>query len=194
MADLDGDGTPEVLLVDKRAKKLLVLSRGPQGAYRQVDEHDIGDFQFRGIEVADADGDGNPDAVLYGQDRFGILYGGAKDPEWDEAGFYESDARDAHLVLVTAGSFFGGATHAVVVDARNNTVEILSLAPKAGGEGIAIRRSARFKVFEAKSFRGRREAPTENEPREAAIADVTGDGKTDLILLCHDRLLVYPRE
>jgi hypothetical protein len=27
----------------------------------------------------------------------------------------------------------------------------------------------------------------------AVIADVTGDGANDLVLLCHDRVLVYPQ-
>ena len=30
-------------------------------------------------------------------------------------------------------------------------------------------------------------------PREAMIADLTNDGKSDLILLVHDRVLVYPQ-
>jgi hypothetical protein len=32
------------------------------------------------------------------------------------------------------------------------------------------------------------------EPREALVADVTGDHKNDLIILVHDRILVYPQE
>jgi hypothetical protein len=50
----------------------------------------------------------------------------------------------------------------------------------------------RWQVFEERTFRGRRgELP---EPREAVVADVTGDGKNDLIVLVHDRVLVYPQE
>ncbi len=32
------------------------------------------------------------------------------------------------------------------------------------------------------------------EPREALVGDVTGDGKPDLIVFVHDRILVYPQE
>ncbi|MCL5097755.1 MAG: VCBS repeat-containing protein, partial [Candidatus Omnitrophica bacterium] len=50
----------------------------------------------------------------------------------------------------------------------------------------------RWRVFEERTFRGRRsEAP---EPREALVADVTGDHKNDLVVLVHDRVLVYPQE
>ena len=38
----------------------------------------------------------------------------------------------------------------------------------------------------------RPEAPPRR--REAVIADVTGDQKNDLIVLVHDRILVYPQE
>jgi hypothetical protein len=50
----------------------------------------------------------------------------------------------------------------------------------------------RWQVFEERTFRSRRNDST--EPREAVVADVTGDGKADLIVLVHDRILVYPQE
>ncbi|MCU0783443.1 MAG: FG-GAP-like repeat-containing protein, partial [Verrucomicrobia bacterium] len=50
----------------------------------------------------------------------------------------------------------------------------------------------RWQVFEERSFRGSR--PDLPEPREALVADVTGDGKNDLIVIVHDRVLVYPQE
>ena len=50
----------------------------------------------------------------------------------------------------------------------------------------------RWQVFEERTFRNRRGDGA--EPREAVIADVTGDGKNDLIILVHDRVLVYPQE
>ena len=50
----------------------------------------------------------------------------------------------------------------------------------------------RWQVFEERTFRSRRsDLP---EPREALVTDVTGDGKNDLVILVHDRILVYPQE
>jgi hypothetical protein len=52
--------------------------------------------------------------------------------------------------------------------------------------------ATRWQVFEERSFRSRRsDLP---EPREALVADVTGDGKNDLVIIVHDRILVYPQE
>jgi hypothetical protein len=50
----------------------------------------------------------------------------------------------------------------------------------------------RWQVFEQHTFRGMANALP--EPRECAVADVTGDKKNDLIVLVHDRILVYPQE
>jgi hypothetical protein len=50
----------------------------------------------------------------------------------------------------------------------------------------------RWQVFEQHTFRGRDNAVP--EPREALVKDVTGDRKNDLIVLVHDRILVYPQE
>jgi hypothetical protein len=48
-----------------------------------------------------------------------------------------------------------------------------------------------FRVFESRHFSGGE--PREFEPSQAIIADVTGDGARDLVLMCHDRILVYPQ-
>ena len=48
-----------------------------------------------------------------------------------------------------------------------------------------------FTVFETKIFSGGE--PREYEPREVVIADVTGDGADDLVMVAHDRILVMPQ-
>ena len=51
----------------------------------------------------------------------------------------------------------------------------------------------RFKIFEQKKFRDH-ETAGNIEPREMKIADVTGDGKNDLVMLIHDRIIIYPQD
>ena len=50
----------------------------------------------------------------------------------------------------------------------------------------------RWPVFEERSYRNRRSEIS--EPREALVGDVTGDGRNDLLLIVHDRILLYPQE
>ena len=67
-----------------------------------------------------------------------------------------------------------------VVDGHLPGVHILA----GGNDGL--RRALAIPVFEA----GPSEQP-DNEPRELATGDLDGDGRCDLVLLAHDRILVY---
>ena len=46
-----------------------------------------------------------------------------------------------------------------------------------------------FPVFESRLFSGG--DGLEYQPRQVSIADVTGDGRSDVILLVHDRVVLY---
>ena len=53
----------------------------------------------------------------------------------------------------------------------------------------------RFKIFEQKSYRDSERINRINvEPRELKVADVTGDGKDDLVTVIHDRIIIYPQD
>jgi hypothetical protein len=65
-------------------------------------------------------------------------------------------------------------------------VDILSL------ENGEYRSRMFWKVFEANMhYQGRTGAKL--EPRQIVLDDFTGDGRLDLTLLVHDRILVYPQ-
>ena len=74
----------------------------------------------------------------------------------------------------------------VSLDAGEQMADILSFSDKA-----QLHPMSSFKIFESKIFSAGE--PREFEPRQAIIADVSGDGLDDLILLAHDRVLVYPQ-
>ena len=74
----------------------------------------------------------------------------------------------------------------VVLDAGRQAVDILSFSDRG-----RLHPMTEFTVFETKIFSGG--APREYEPREVLVVDVTGDGADDLVLVAHDRILVYPQ-
>jgi hypothetical protein len=80
-----------------------------------------------------------------------------------------------------------GQPDVAVIDTQSQMIDILNYTI-AGG----LRHAVHFKIFEAKTLVSEERAGT--EPREAVIADVTGDGRQDLILLSQDRVLVYPQD
>jgi hypothetical protein len=75
-----------------------------------------------------------------------------------------------------------GCADLAVIDGHLPGVQIL-----AGGDGL--QRALAIPVFETPP----RDEPG-NEPRDLATGDLDGDGRTDLVVLVHDRVLIYLQE
>ncbi|HUG91959.1 MAG TPA: VCBS repeat-containing protein [Planctomycetaceae bacterium] len=185
--DLDGEPGDEIVLVDTGVKRLRIL-REEENLYKPWREVEIGDFPYLSARVADLNGDGRDDLVLFGRGKFGVLYAGRTDPELKDLASYETKLKDAFFSDCVVGDLNGdGRRNVAAFDTSTHFVEILDYDPEAG-----LRRGLHFKLYEEKSFTAQRAAGT--EPRESLITDVTGDGLADLVLLAHDRVLVYPQD
>ena len=108
--------------------------------------------------------------------------------ELTELDGYETPIKDGHLNDVVSGDLNNdGRKDLVFLETARNYLDLVifdahhKLVP-----------ANRWQVFEERTFRSRRsDLP---EPREAVVADLTGDGKNDLAIMVHDRILVYPQE
>jgi hypothetical protein len=192
LGDFQGDKHPEIALLDKARNQVLFLSRSEMGTYAVSSELKVPAFAYRGITPTDLNGDGKPDLFIEGEDRFGVLYSGGMDLRLDRLAEYEADLKDAHLDTLAAGDLNAdGKVDIVVSELKSHLLEILTQEPGS----TALRRATRFKVFEDSQIGGEvDEKRMAREPREIAIADVTGDDRRDIVLLIHDRIIVYPQE
>ena len=191
-ADLDSDGTNEVILVDASGRCLTALRRSEIGVYEIAENFPIGPVNMERFLVLDATGDGRPELILLGQNDFSVLRPGRPSTALREVASYETPVRDGRLEGIAVGDLNGdGRNECLVTEGTKNLMELLTWdAP-----GKRLERSLSWPVFEARSFPGSRAAAGPgSEPREYEIADVTNDGKADVILVIHDRLLVYVGE
>ena len=180
------DGKKEVVLLDKNSKSLIFLDL-KDGVYRPSGKLSVGPLDFQGMHVADFDGDGREDLLLAGTDRFGIVLTGRKGQVLKTLASYESDRTEARLGDLAAGDLNAdGRPDVAITDIGDHFMEIVTY----NGE-TDLQRALVFKVFERKSYRGVRDSI---EPRDLAIADVDGDGRDDLVLIVHDRVLVYRQD
>ncbi len=185
--DLDGEPGREIVLVDQGVKKLRVL-RKEGTVFRPWREVEIGSFPYRFTHVVDLNGDGREDLLLFGDGKFGVLYAGRSDPRLKTIATYESRLEKVRFTDLVVGDLNSdGQPDVAVIDAQSQMIDILNYTPAAG-----LRHAVQFKVFEAKTLVSEERAGS--EPREAVIADVTGDGRPDLIILSQDRVLVYPQD
>ncbi|MBI4603696.1 MAG: VCBS repeat-containing protein, partial [Planctomycetes bacterium] len=192
LGDFQGDGRPEIALLDKARSQLLLLARSEMGTYAVSSDIKVPAFAYRGIAAADMNADGRADLFIEGDDRFGILHAGGTEYRLKRLAEYEADLKDVWLDQAAAGDLDSdGRKDIAVTELRSHLLEILAQE----GDGRGVQRRARFKVFEDGGHGGDGdEKKAVREPREIAVADVTGDGKQDLVLLIHDRLVIYPQE
>lgn len=184
--DLAGAGEQsKVCAYDNKEGRLYVFSGDelPQTI-------DVGQFQLQQLVRADLDGDSRPDVALIAADRLGIVRSSGRGPTLKPLLTFESDDERAYFADVVVGDVNSdGRADLVVNETREHTIAIVTpLLNQQKAE-----QAMRFKLFEEKSFSSDREQPG-LQPRQILIADVTGDGRDDMIMLCHDRLLVHPQD
>jgi len=184
--DLDGDGKPEVVVVDKSTRTLRAL-RLVDGAGKTVGSVELGDLEPKGLRVADLDGNGRHDVVLLCAERFAVVQAGLADPGFVETDDYESPLKNAYLDQIAFGDVNSdGITDAVITESNRHLLTVAALVD--GGLAHVLQ----FPVYEESIFE--RDGGGGREPRELVVADLTGDQKSDVALLVHDRILVYPQE
>jgi hypothetical protein len=184
--DTDGDGTKEIVLLDRATKSLLFLSL-KDGVYRPSGSLLVGSINFTGMHVADFDSDGRDDLLIAGTDRFGVLQTGRRGQRLKTIATYETKRNDARLADLAAGDVNGdGIPDVVFSDVGEQSLEI---ATYAGDPELLP--AITFKLFERKTFRNMGDII---EPRDMTLGDVDGDGRTDVVLIVHDRVLVLRQD
>src|SRR5690606_22101847 len=99
---------------------------------------------------------------------------------------YETDLRRGRLFDVAADDLNGdGKLDLLLLEPVEHHLEIVHV-----GDDHRLERATRWPVFEEKTF-SRRSLTGGLEPREMAIGDVNSDGLNDIVLLAHNRVLIY---
>ena len=177
-----------IFLLDAEKKALTLCERDKAGVWQVVRNLPlpVSDFtSLRSVALASS----SPNSIaLLGANSVGSMKTGGKVWEFQELDSYETPIKDGHLADVVSGDLNNdGRKDLVFLETAKNYLDLVAFETPH-----KLVPADRWQVFEERTFRSRRNDSL--EPREAAIADVTGDGKNDLIVLVHDRILVYPQE
>jgi hypothetical protein len=176
---------PSLFLLDAEHKQLTLSERDSNGVWQVVKNIDLPATGFSNLKSVKL---GGPCVAFTGQNSVAWLplWGDVWDlTKLDE---YDTPIRDGFLNDLIAGDLTGGGRKQLIfMETAKNYLDLVFF-----DKNRKLVPGDRWQVFEQHTFRGAQNALP--EPRECAVADVTGDKKNDLIVLVHDRILVYPQE
>ena len=188
---------PSILLLDGQKGQLQILKAGNDKTYRVEKVLEVGKWNSAAhlkMLFAPLTGSEVESLLLFDSKKFAIVTqpSNMKFAKNLEQQFgYETKIKDGIYGNLAAGDINSdGRTDIIMVEYGRSHIEILAL--DAGAKPVP---AMRFKIFEQKSYRDAKGGPKASaEPRELTVADVTGDGKDDLVTVIHDRIIIYPQD
>ena len=179
------NAVPSLFLIDAEHKQLTLCERDAAGVWQVVKNLDLPITDFSSIRGTTI---GAPAVAFTGQNTVAWLPLAGEVWQVTKLDDYDTPIKDGFLNDQVAGDLNGsGRKQIVFMETAKNYLDLVSFDTHR-----KLVPGDRWQVFEQHTFRN--SANNLPEPREAAVADVTGDGKNDLIVLVHDRVLVYPQQ
>lgn len=181
------DGSDQAILAyDKTTGRIARMAR-EFGGWRVVDTMRVPGFSASSIYAGAFTGDSRPGLLAVGTDGFGVVRFAGERASLKAFAAFRSDAENRLEHELTAGDLNGdGFTDVVVLDAREQMAQILTFSATR-----KVFLATEFEVFQSRLFT--RGEGREFEPSDAIIDDVTGDRADDLVLVVHNRVIVYPQ-
>ena len=195
--DEEAAGKPAILLLDGQKGLLQILKAGADGTWRLEKELNVGRWNavthLKMLYEPLINGN-SKSILLFDNEKFAILTPPDNGNSWqylEQQFSYETKIKDGVYGNLTTGDINAdGRTDIIMVEYKNDHIEILALDSQTKPVP-----AMRFKIFEQKSYSDSKQGGKVGvEPREMKVADVTGDGKNDLVTLIHDRIIIYPQD
>ena len=175
-----------IVVSDRETNRLLVLEQDGQ-VWTQRDIIDLPGIEPHQLHTGTLAGDGSPTILVLGDDAMAIVTRSGSHVELTEADTWRSSAENHFPHELAVGDVNDdGHIDLLALDAGKQMLEILTFT-----DAGRMLYATGFPVFESRLFSGGE--GREFQPRQAEVADVNNDGLKDVVLLTHDRVLVYPQ-
>jgi hypothetical protein len=182
------NAVPALFLLDAERKALTLCERDAAGVWQVVRNVTLPVSDFTSLQAVAWGGGAANSVAFLGLNAVAWMPFTGDTWEFVTLDGYETPIKDGYLNDVVSGDLDNdGRKDLVFMETSKNHIDLVIF-----DKNHKLVPGDRWQVFEQKTFRGRGgDAP---EPREAVVADLTGDGKNDLAVIVHDRILLYPQE
>ena len=189
----DSKGAPALFLLDTQYNQLTLCQQDSADVWRVVRNVPLPVSGFNGLQTVALGGaskSGIQSIALFGQNT--LAWMPLAGMVWDITPLdgYDTPVKNGYVNDVDAGDLNGdGHKELVFLETGQHYLDIVSFSSHHKLVPVT-----RWQVFAEHTFRDNSdESP---EPREALVVNVTGhkDKKQDLVVIVHDRILVYPLE
>ena len=177
-----------LFLLDVERKTLTLCERDSTGVWQVARNVSLPVSEFGSLQAV-ALGDSNANSIAF-LGLNGVAWMPLAGDTWEFSALdsYETPIKDGYLNDVVSGDLNNdGRKDLVFMETAKNHLDLVIFNAKH-----KLVPTDRWQVFEQRTFRSR--GGDQPEPREAVVVDLTGDGKNDLAVIVHDRILVYPQE
>jgi len=175
----------DILVADKENERVIIVNHNNDGDWIESDSIFVHGYDLGAIYADDFTGDGVNDILAIGDSGFAIIQLAGERVSLNELQSWrtDNDRRVQHELAV--GDVNGdGYSDMVSLDAGEQMLEIFTFS-----ESGNMLYATGFKIYETRIFSGGE--PREWQPSQVIITDLTNDRKNDVLLLSHDRLLLY---
>jgi hypothetical protein len=182
----DGDGQ-RLVAADKSSRRLVMFERDDTGAWDVADRVRVSGVEPASIYSGAFSGDGQPNILVLSSDAMGIVRLAGDRIAMQPIGSWRADSdRRLDHDLESGDLNSDGFTDLVVLDAGEKMASILTFTKER-----QLLHATEFEVFQTRLFEQERQSDL--QPSLAIITDLTGDGADDLVIVVHDRIIVYPQ-
>ncbi|HYE02983.1 MAG TPA: VCBS repeat-containing protein, partial [Phycisphaerales bacterium] len=188
VAVLPGPEGEVIVASDKGHGRLVLIGRAGEGsprAWTVTQQLRLKGFDLGPVFAGRFGGGQEPTVLAIGADGFALVRLDGAAARLEQFAAYRSESEDRNEHEMEPGDLNGdGFVDIAVLDSGDRMCQLLTFSAAR-----KLHLATEFEVFQTKRFaRGR---GGDGEPRDAMVADLTGDGRHDLLITVHDRLNIY---
>ena len=175
----------ELFVADQENERIVVIRKNDANEWEESESLFIHGYDIGPIYSGDFTGDGVSDILAISDAGFAIIRVEGDRIALNELQSWRSDnERRVQHELAIGDVNADGYTDMVSLDAGEQMLEIFTFS-----QDEKMLYATAFKIFESRIFSGGE--PREWQPSQVIITDLTNDRQNDVLLLSHDRLLLY---